>query len=303
MELDQLRTFIAIVEHGSFSRAAKALHFSQSTLSFHIRSLETTLGVELLIRGRNGCRPNAAGERLREYATRMLAIHDDAVRSVRHVAEGIEGAVSLAVSTVPGEYILPPVLAAFKHKFPEIRIEMQQSDSYGALSALRSRLCDVAVIGCQPADEDISCESLMEDEIVLVGRPASSVLAPQAQLQQDANALPDLIPTLILRESGSGTQTVVAGFLGTIPGFDNTKLDTMIVGSTESARRCALAGLGWAFVSRLAVQEDINRGDLEMHPLPGLPIRRTFWAAMLPANTSNNPVAHRLFTFIVQFFR
>lgn len=303
MEFDQLRTFLAVVEHGSFSKAAIALHFSQSTLSFHMRTLETALGTELLTRGRNGCRPTAAGERLRDYAARILAIHEDATRAVRNVAQGIEGTLSLAVSTVPGEYLLPAVLAKFKLQFPDIHIEMRQWDSHGALSALRSRLCDIAVMGSKPTSDDLVLEALTEDEIVLVGKPSIVEPALTATQRGDAHEPSRAKATLILRESGSGTRATVWEVIEALPGFEPNQIDTMIVGSTESARRCALAGLGWAFVSRLAVQQDLDRGDLVPFPLADLPIRRTFWAATLPPTGSSNPIAHRFFTFLVQFFR
>ena len=88
MDFDQLRTLLAVMEHGSFTRAAEALGLSQSTVSFQIKALETAVGGKLLDRGREGVRPTARGELLRGYADRLWSLRDEALEQLEAQAQG-----------------------------------------------------------------------------------------------------------------------------------------------------------------------------------------------------------------------
>ncbi|MBI3722781.1 LysR family transcriptional regulator [bacterium] len=83
MEIDQLRTFVGILEHGSFSRAAEAMHLTQSTVSFHLKALERATKTRLLDRSRGKVRLTASGRVLRRYASRILTLRDEALAELR----------------------------------------------------------------------------------------------------------------------------------------------------------------------------------------------------------------------------
>src|SRR5262245_19682297 len=169
MELGQLRTFLAVLEHGSFSRAAQALRVGQSTVSFHIRALEESAGARLLDRRGRSVRVTSAGASLRRDATRMLSLHEEALARIRSNEAGEAGALAIAASSVPGEHLLPPVLAAFRRKHPGVEIAVSVSDSRRALASLLAQDCDLALIGAREADRRITFTAFAEDEIVLAG--------------------------------------------------------------------------------------------------------------------------------------
>src|SRR5262245_35721580 len=79
VEIDQLRTLLAVLEHGSFTRAALAIHASQSTVSFHVRALEDAVGARLLDRRRRGVRPTPAGRVVASYARRIVTLRAEAL--------------------------------------------------------------------------------------------------------------------------------------------------------------------------------------------------------------------------------
>src|SRR5438552_2422241 len=127
MDLDQLRTFLAVLEHGNFSRAAQALRLTQSTVSFHVKALETELGARLVDRvggrpssGSTAIRPTAAGRVLRRYAGRLLALRDEAVARVAGEEHAHAGRVQIAASTIPAEYVLPGRLRDFQRGHPNV---------------------------------------------------------------------------------------------------------------------------------------------------------------------------------------
>ena len=291
MDIDQLRTFLAVVEHASFSRAAEALHVGQSTVSFHIKALEASAGSRLLDRGRGRVRPTSAGELLRRYAERIVALREEAIVRLRDEERGAAGHVTIAASTIPAEYLLPPLLAAFRRQHPGVSVTVAVSDSDGAEAAVLAGQCDLAATGKRIRDRRVVSSALAEDEVVLVG-PNPNPFAPLGRLTPDElRGLP-----LVLREEGSGTRDAVARLLARAAGGPPA---TLQVGSPEAAKRCVREGLGLTFISRLAVAEELASGGLSLVELAGMPVRRRFWLAR-PAATTPSAAARALLRLSMQ---
>ena len=82
MDIDQARTFLAVVRHGSFVAASEELHVTQTAVSARIQRLEAQLDTRLFVRDKSGARPTAAGERFVRYATALISVWDDARQQV-----------------------------------------------------------------------------------------------------------------------------------------------------------------------------------------------------------------------------
>lgn len=268
MEFDQLRTFLAVIEHKSFVRAGQALRVGQSTVSFHVKALEQRAGAVLLERGRGRVEPTAAGRVLQPYAERILALVDEAALRLRASESGEVGRLVLAASTVPGEYLVPALLAELRQKHPKIRVEMSVSDSEKAISALLAREADLALVGKKPRDRRLVSSILGSDEIVLVG-PSPNPFAPDGKLTlKELRDVP-----LVLREQGSGTRDAIARILPHL----GERGAALRVGSSEAVKRCVQHGLGLGFLSRQAVAAELSAGRFQLVDLPGTPARRTFY--------------------------
>lgn len=270
MTLDQLATFLSILAEGSLSRAARALGLSQSTVSFHLKALETAVGSTLLERRGGRVSPTAAGKVLRRYAARILALRDEAQARLDDETSGRAGELRIAASTIPGEYLLPPALARVLERHPGVRVHLAVSDSEGALAALAADECELALVGVRPRDRRFVARPFAEDEILLVGHGDLPTRGPRA-----AEALAR--GPLVVREAGSGTQKAVARLLDRLA-HEGARPALVEVGSSEAAKRCVLSGLGLAFLSRHAVEDELARGLLVRVPLEGTPIRRRFHA-------------------------
>jgi DNA-binding transcriptional LysR family regulator len=283
MEFDQLRTFLAVLEHGSFVRAGQALHIGQSTVSFHVKALEESVGSSLVERGRRRVGATAAGRILVPFAERILALREEALGALAGEQNGETGRLSIAASTIPGEYLLPPLLAHLRTRHPRISIEVEVSDSEKAAAALLARGCDLALVGRRPRDRRIAILPCGHDEIVLVGL-APNPFAPEGRLTlRELRGVP-----LILREKGSGTREAVAKLLPHVTGA------IVRVGSTEAAKRCVQHGLGLSFLSRMAVADELAAGLFQVVALPGTPVRREFYALRLRASTPSTVACYFL---------
>lgn len=291
MEFDQLRTLLAVLEHGSFTRAAEALGLSQSTVSFHIKGLEASAGARLLDRSRDGVRATPQGELLRGYAERLWALRGEALEQLRAESHGQRGRVVVAASTIPGEYLLPPFLARLRLSHPGVSVRVEVSESARALASLVARECDLALVGRRPPDRALVARPFAEDEVVLVGPSPNPFTPPGQPLEVESLRH---VP-LVLRGEGSGTRAAVAELLARAstelaPDVDGAAA-RVVVGSTEAAKRCVLAGMGLAFLSRHAVADELAAGRLQLVPLPGTPVARRFWVVTLRDRSPSSAAA------------
>lgn len=122
LDPDLLRAFVAVADHGSFTRGAAALNRTQSAVSMQIQRLEGAIGAAVLDRSRRGLRLTPAGEVLLGYARRILAVSAEAIGRLRDLQ--VEGTVRLGVMEDYGTRLVPPLLGGFAAAHPRIQVEM-----------------------------------------------------------------------------------------------------------------------------------------------------------------------------------
>ena len=156
INLDQLRTLVAIADLGTFSAAAQALHLAQPTVSLHVSELESRLAAQLVVRGSRSVTPTAAGAALVERARRLLRDADDAVEAVKRQAEGRLGRVRLGTSTGVVIDLLPQVLEALQASHPGIDVEVSILGSNQAMERLALGTLDIGLVAVpQPPMRDL----------------------------------------------------------------------------------------------------------------------------------------------------
>ena len=121
MNLDYLRTYLEVARLGSFSEAAKRLGITQPAVSFQIQRLEQELGVRLVDRSQKAISMTEAGKRLLRFADSVDQEHEHLLQDLDNLRQEVSGDLVIAASTIPGEFLLPPILAEFKAKHPAIR--------------------------------------------------------------------------------------------------------------------------------------------------------------------------------------
>lgn len=123
LEIDWLRSFAEAVETGGFGRAARRLNRTQSTVSLHIRQLEAAAGARLIDRGPRRFALTEAGAALSDYATRLLALHDEALARLRQPS--LAGAATVAISEDFASRQMPRILGEFAAAHPQVRLEVR----------------------------------------------------------------------------------------------------------------------------------------------------------------------------------
>jgi DNA-binding transcriptional LysR family regulator len=151
LNLDQLRTLVAIADLGTFSAAGRALHLAQPTISLHVAELESRLDAPLLVRGHRRVTPTAAGADLVARARRLLRDADDAVAAIKRHRDGQVGRVRLACSAGATTYLLPTVVAALQSAHPNIDVQLTLGNSAALMARLFVGDVDLALVAMPQA--------------------------------------------------------------------------------------------------------------------------------------------------------
>lgn len=166
LNLDLLKSFVAVVEAGGFSHAAERIGRSQSAVSMQMQRLEESLGKALLVRTPRSVTPNQAGETLLIYARRLLRLADEAWASVAKPEE--VGCVRLGVPDDYAASLLPPLLSRFAAAHPLVTVELVCEPSSALVKAIDEGRLDLAIVTRRP---DQALEVLRRERLVWVASP------------------------------------------------------------------------------------------------------------------------------------
>lgn len=167
MDLEQVRTYLAILDEGNFVRAARQLNVTQSTVSARIRELELRLGQFLLVRNRAGCQPTSAGVRFESHARTMIRAMHQAEQDI-----GLPEKI-LAVLNIGGQHslwdgILSPWVANLRQQRPDIAVRASIDQPETLHQQLAGGLLDMAVAYAARTEADLVAEHLFDDHLVMV---------------------------------------------------------------------------------------------------------------------------------------
>jgi len=155
LDIEQLQTFVAIAESGSFTRAAEQVFRTQSAVSMQMKRLEERLGRDLFVREGRHCRLTDEGQRLLDYARRILHLNAEAIAVLAE--SGLDGHVRLGTPDDLADRFLPEILARFSHAFPRAEVTVLCEPTPTLVERVKSHDLDLAIIthtdgkGHQPA--------------------------------------------------------------------------------------------------------------------------------------------------------
>jgi molybdate transport repressor ModE-like protein len=270
----RMRLLVALANESSVSAAARAIGVTQSTASEHVRVLEVATGQPLVERFGRGSRLTDAGRALARRAAAALTELAAGEEEIADLAGLQSGRVALAASSSPGAYVLPYTLGCFRQEYPGVSIDLEVSSSAAVIEWLLAGRVGLAVVGAVPADERLEAHPFCEDEIVGIAKPG---LLPVDDATVSAAALS--VETLLAGEPGSSTQALADEELRAAGVKPKT---VWRLGSGEGVKRSAQEGLGFAFLSRFAVAEELDQARLVSFRIAGRePLRRRFHVVRL----------------------
>ena len=269
MDISHIRTVLEIIKHGSFSEAATALNISQPAVSLHVQRLERELGARLLDRGGARVRLTQHGETFLRHAELITTADTEMREDIARLAQDLSGALRLAASTIPGEFLLPSLLADFTALHPNVTATLTVSDTEAVISELESGACDVGFTGAPTRRSTLTQEPIYKDTLVLAV-PASHPFANRTSVGVEELGG----QRLIARESGSGTMASIQRILADYGVDAHQWAPTVVLGSTQAVINGVDAGLGVSFVSALAARHGERAGTIATAALSGVTLER-----------------------------
>ena len=168
LDLTSIRLALACARTGSLTAAAQELHLAAAAASRRLRELETTLGSALFERHARGLRVTPAGDVMVRHGLALLQHLERLGHEVTDLREGHTRHVRLCTSTAALNQFLPPLLAGFADRHPDIRVDLEEQVTTAVVAALREGRCDLGIFVAGPAVDGLSPQVFAQDELVLV---------------------------------------------------------------------------------------------------------------------------------------
>jgi DNA-binding transcriptional LysR family regulator len=261
--LRQLLTFIEVARESSVSRAAERLFVTQPAVSMQLRQLEDAFGVALVEpSGRNIRLTNAGQDFLTHAIAAMAALRDLEATMADHV--GLKhGRLDLAVVST-AKYFVPMLLMRFGALHPGIEVALKVENREKVLGMLSRHEVELAVMGRAP--ESLRCEAT-----AFATNPLGMLCAPTHPLAKQKKVRFEALAAceFLVREEGSGTRAAMERLFAKNKARPKVTLE---LPSNETIKQGVMAGMGLGFLSLRTVRHELERGDLVLLDVPGLPI-------------------------------
>ena len=288
MELRQLRYFVAIAEHGTFSKAASKVHIAQSALSHQLALLEGELGAALFLRSRRGVTLTEAGVLFRAHALSILRQVADAQASVSSLLKAPSGRVIFGLPHSISHALALPLIAAVRQHLPLVNLELTEELTGNLAQQLQAGSLHLSILFDDGQLDDFLFEALVSERMSLIFQPqASTVQSKNSVSFREALSRP-----LILPAQPHGVRPIIeaAAFQAGLPP-PNVAAD---ISSISILRNSLLAGMGQTILPVMPLKAEIESGLLRSLPIRAPAITRTValcQARHIPLSTAAQAVS------------
>lgn len=266
----RLQVFHSVAVNLSFTKAAKELHITQPAVTSHIKELEVSLGINLFDRKRSNISLTQAGEIVLKYTEQAITEYNKMKYEIGLLKNSFSGKLKIGASTTIEQYILPPILAKFNRKYPDIEILLYNHNTMDVEKDVMLHNIDLGIVEGNIGQKEFKYIPFMKDEIVAFAH-TSQAAAKRTQISPE-----ELKQTpLVLRERGSGTLDIILNELQK----HNIKLKDLnatYLGSTESIKNYLANANYIGFTSIHAIKKEIIQDVFQIIDIEGLDITRTF---------------------------
>lgn len=267
MTLEQLRLFVAVAEREHVTAASRVLHVTQSAVSAAIAALEERHGVKLFHRVGRGISLTEAGRLFLPEARAVLA-RAAVARNVLEEVGGLKrGTLRLVASQTIAAYWLPPILVAFRQRYPDIEVDLAISNTLDAASRVRDGEAEMGIVEGVVDDPALAQWPLGEDHLTIIqSGPQFPHTISRAWL---------CAAQWVMREQGSGTRAALEHYLAGLGIALQDITISLVLPSNEAVRTAIEAGAGIGALSSLVVAPSLQAGTL--HAVPQTLSSRAFY--------------------------
>jgi len=293
LDSDQLVAIVAVARERGFSRAGRRLSRTQSAVSQAVARLEGEVGARLFLRGGRTTQLTAAGRLLLSRAERVLEEMQRAREGLFALAELSQGTLSLGTSDTLACYVLPPVIAAFRTRYPGVDLWLDNRPSPATAERVLERALDLGVVTLplpsgpralgRAAAERLRIEALAPQEEVVIC-PPHHPLAKRRWID-----LEGILPyPLLLLDRTTGSRALLDAELARLGASPAVAME---MSSVEVLKKLVELGLGVSVVPAVAVEREVAAGVLKAVRLSGLAAARRVGLVMLASGPPSRAAA------------
>jgi DNA-binding transcriptional LysR family regulator len=256
LNLDQLRTLLAVVESGSFSAAARKLHLSQPAVSVQIRELERRFAVKLIERFGKQAHATPPGRDLVKAAEHIFTACDSADAAMQRYRDGWIGRVRVGTTITAQMYVLPPVLRKLSEDHPGVDLHVRNLPTGESITAITQNEIDLAIVTMPVDRAQLAVTPLWTEPMVAIfpssARGLPHKVTPEYVLQQ----------ALLLEHVNAGVHQLVMQWLS---GHGAAARVRMHLGTIEAVKSAVASNLGMSIVPQMAARR--YESDIVVRPL------------------------------------
>jgi DNA-binding transcriptional LysR family regulator len=282
MDLLKIEAFLYAAETLSFSEAGKMMHIGQSTISHHIKVLESEFDIALFERSGGGIRLTEAGRLLLPWARRLVRDSMEIQDMMASLQDKIVGHLRIACSTTSGKYLLPQLAARFHNNYPWVKVSILSCTPEYVVPRLLDEEANLGVLSREAFEEGLEGQEFFTDDIVLIIPPDNPWIDRRFIEPSELLGKP-----FIIREPTSGTRQVMLTELGK----HDIHLDDLNifleVGNAEAIVETVAAGYGISFVSKLAAASALREGRVITITVNELNLKRKVYMVRRAFETPN----------------
>lgn len=287
----RLEVFYTVAKRLSFTKAAAELFITQPAVTKHIHELEDQYRSKLFERKGNHITLTPAGELLLHHAERVFELYRNVEFEINALSKRKEGLLRIGASTTIAQYIVAPLLAKFRGKYPDIQLSLITGNTEQVEKALSAKEIEIGIIEGYSKNPEISYHEFLKDELVLVCSSKHPLANKNSLKPDDLKNIP-----FVVREQGSGTLEVIDHALKEA-GINHSELKVEIrLGNTESIKSYLLNSAAMAFISVHAITDEVKRGELKIIDVENLTIERSFYLINLQGRITG--LADLFFNFV-----
>lgn len=253
MNYNNLCAFVKVYEKGNMTAASRELHLSQPCLTLQIKALEEYYNIRLFDRTSKGVNPTNGGRILYQYAKEIINLNQEMENQLSKLSHNITGRIRIGSTETSAAYILPPLISAFKQKYPKTQLYMSVSNSQTTINRLLDYSLDLGIVPLKVRNKKIINEFFIKDRLVFIAS-RDSIWAKKKEIKLD-----DILrANILLREEGSNTRELFLDYLRKNK-INTTSLNLSdILGSNESIKSAVEQNMGVSIASEFAICRDAN---------------------------------------------
>ncbi|MBS6058501.1 MAG: LysR family transcriptional regulator [Pantoea sp.] len=202
--LRQLRVFVAVAQHGSFSQAGRAIGLSQSAVSPSIKELETEMGIRLLDRTTREVLLTDAGQQLATRLERLLEELNTTLLDARSFGQQRSGTVRVAASQTISAHLMPQCLAASQLNYPEIKVMLRDRPQQWVVQSVHNAEVDFGIVVGPLATDEFESQPILDEPFLLLCRQDDPLAQAEAIRWQRLSGR-----TMVLQDYASGSRVLI----------------------------------------------------------------------------------------------